>query len=458
MKQELQRRFQREAATLETLGENHAQIPRLYAHFEEQGNFYLVQEWIDGLTLQELVNQQGCLAPEQVQRLLRELLPVLQSIHDQYIIHRDIKPENIILRSADQKPVLIDFGAVKEALSTVIYLDRNGPVSVVIGTPGYMPPEQGAGRPVYSSDLYSLGYTAIYLLTGKSPQHFATDAQTGEILWQKDFPYLQTPLGQAIAKAVSFQPRDRFPTAHAMLQELLKDPTPIPEQIVTRQITSQSPNLPPQNVTVATRVVAMPERPQAKARPPAIFPAAAMTVTNQSPIAMNRTQGNKKKWGWLPVGCAFMLCSVVGVSAGLWFAANLLGRSQVQTFPADPENMDFPVDDTPAEVTIPQNIPKHNLPTQTPPPEPIESLPPSQSEPDVNFQPVPETQPEATPTPEPTPEPVVQPEPAAQPEPTPTPEPTPEPVAQPEPVASPEPEPAPAPEPAPTTAPDTTAQ
>src|SRR6476469_2738642 len=106
----VQERFGREAAILEQLGEGNAQIPRLYAYFAEQEQFYLVQEWVQGVTLTELVQQQGILEESSVKQILASLLAVLDYLHARGIIHRDIKPSNIILRQKDNKPVLIDFG------------------------------------------------------------------------------------------------------------------------------------------------------------------------------------------------------------------------------------------------------------------------------------------------------------------------------------------------------------
>ena len=105
----VQARFQREAAILEQLGEHHRQIPRLYAYFTENEYFYLVQEWVEGETLESLDLP---LSEPTVRVLLRDLLPVLAFVHEQGIIHRDIKPANIILRAGSQQHVLIDFGAV----------------------------------------------------------------------------------------------------------------------------------------------------------------------------------------------------------------------------------------------------------------------------------------------------------------------------------------------------------
>ncbi len=216
----MQERFQREAAILEELGEGHPQIPRLYAYFSEAEKFYLVQEWIEGLTLAQKWEQNGNLDPQKVKQILVQILPVLGYVHNRRIVHRDIKPENIILRERDLLPVLIDFGAVKEAMATVVNSGSSSAFSAAIGTPGYMPSEQAAGRPVYSSDLYSLGLTAIFLLTGKSPQDLATDPRTGEIIWQQYAVNLDSGLISVLERAIRFHPRDRFASAKEMLAAL----------------------------------------------------------------------------------------------------------------------------------------------------------------------------------------------------------------------------------------------
>ncbi|MEO1634980.1 MAG: serine/threonine-protein kinase, partial [Cyanobacteria bacterium J06631_9] len=118
--QMVQDRFQREAAILEKLGEMHDQIPRLHAYFSEADQFYLVEEWVEGLTLTQKVIKDGPLSESAVQSILSNLLPVIGYVHSQRIVHRDIKPDNIILRQQDGKPVLIDFGAVKETMKTII--------------------------------------------------------------------------------------------------------------------------------------------------------------------------------------------------------------------------------------------------------------------------------------------------------------------------------------------------
>ncbi|MFB2976566.1 protein kinase [Microseira sp. BLCC-F43] len=216
----VQRRFEREAAILEQLGEGNGQIPNLYAYFTEAGRFYLVQEWISGKTLFQKVQQQGLLDEIAVKQFLVDILPVLEYIHGNGVIHRDIKPSNIIFRQQDGKPVLIDFGIAKEIMSTAVNARGEFTTSVAIGTRGYMSPEQAAGKPVFASDLYSLGLTAIYLLTGKLPHQLDNNLKTGEINWRQDNSKISDSLAAVIDKAVRTLASDRFSTAAEMLTAL----------------------------------------------------------------------------------------------------------------------------------------------------------------------------------------------------------------------------------------------
>ncbi|MEA5603436.1 protein kinase domain-containing protein [Nostoc sp. UHCC 0252] len=237
----IQKRFEREAATLEYLGESSNQIPKLYAYFSENGQFYLVQEWIHGQTLTKIVEAKGFESETAVQQILLSLLPVLDYVHSKGIIHRDIKPENIILRSVDNKPVLIDFGAVKETIRSVVNSPGYPTRSLVIGTPGYMPSEQAVGRPVYGTDIYSLGLTAIYLLTGKHPQELQTDLKTGEILWQEYAPNVSSQLAAVLNQAIKPHAGDRYSTASKMLHAL-QSASNIPPHLAAKTSTLNFPS------------------------------------------------------------------------------------------------------------------------------------------------------------------------------------------------------------------------
>ncbi len=246
----IRERFQREAAILEALSRGSNQIPQLYAYFAEGETFYLVQEYIEGVTLTEKVEQTGCLSEKEVTRILTSLLHVLDYVHQQRIIHRDIKPDNVILRASDNEPVLIDFGVVKEALGTA--MDSQHTHSMAIGTPGYMPSEQAAGRPTFSSDLYSLGLTAVFLLSGQPPHLLESDSNSGELLWRKVVPQLHSQLAGVIDQAIRFHPRDRFPDAQAMLAALQGN------RSVSQPTTNQQSNSQPRLTEQAT-VAAAPQ-------------------------------------------------------------------------------------------------------------------------------------------------------------------------------------------------------
>ncbi|MDJ0677350.1 MAG: protein kinase [Calothrix sp. MO_167.B42] len=238
----IQQRFEREAATLEYLGEGSDCIPKLYAYFSENGQFYLVQEWIQGKTLTDIIESQGTFNEAIVREIVINLLSVLNYVHSKGIIHRDIKPDNIILQPSSQpwgKPILIDFGAVKETIRSVVNSSGVPTPSIVIGTPGYMSREQGIGHPVYATDLYSLGLTAIFLLTGKHPQQLPANPQTGEITWQNHASGVSADFAMVIDRAIKPNVSDRYSTAMQMLSALqaspsvISSPTPYPKTKAT---------------------------------------------------------------------------------------------------------------------------------------------------------------------------------------------------------------------------------
>ncbi len=230
LQQLIQERFEKEATILEGLGDgSQGMIPRLYAYFVEQGEFYLSQEYIDGQTLSDRVRIQGLFTEQQVRDLLTNILPTLTYVHSRGIVHRDIKPDNIMLRQRDNQPILIDFGAVKETMNTVMRNSGNSTRSIVIGTPGFMPIEQLAGRPMYTSDIYSLGLTAIYVLTGKMPEEIGSDPSTGDISWQPYAANVSPQLVEVLNKAIQPSSRDRYTNAQEMLAALTIT-APVPPQ------------------------------------------------------------------------------------------------------------------------------------------------------------------------------------------------------------------------------------
>jgi len=211
------RLFEAEATALARLG-THDRIPALIDAFEVDGEFYLVQAYVDGEPLDELFERQVC-SEADILQLLEEVLPILAFIHQHKVIHRDIKPSNLMRRHADGKLVLIDFGAVKE-ITTQLYTTHSDQFTVSIGTQGYAPPEQLAGRPRYSSDLYALGMTAIRGLTGRSPTELPENPQTGELLWQPEAPPVSPGLAAFLQRLTQISIYQRYPAAEVALQDL----------------------------------------------------------------------------------------------------------------------------------------------------------------------------------------------------------------------------------------------
>jgi serine/threonine-protein kinase len=212
-------RFEKEAKTLGQLG-SHSQIPMLLDYFETNGEFYLVQEYVRGCTLAREVRRNGTKNEAGAKQFLQDILPVLQYIHKHRVIHRDIKPQNLLRCDDDGRLVLIDFGAVKEELARTTENSTNKTVSTnFVGTMGFAPPEQFSLRPVFASDIYAVGVTCLYLLTGKAPLEFDHDPNTGEICWQKEIQ-LSDHFGYVLGKMVKLSLQERFKSADDVMWSL----------------------------------------------------------------------------------------------------------------------------------------------------------------------------------------------------------------------------------------------
>jgi serine/threonine-protein kinase len=208
------RLFRTEAETLEKLG-RHNQIPQLLAYLEERGEFYLVQEYIEGHPLSAELQPGRCWQEPRVYAFLQEMLEILAFVHDEGVIHRDIKPDNIIRRRHDRKLCLVDFGTVKQAVSDASpdSLRR----TITTGTPGYISIEQWQGNPQLSSDLYALGIVAIQALTGTDPEKFQGNPE--RFLRQYHRP-IDPALVEVISNMVRPDWQERYPSAREVLQAL----------------------------------------------------------------------------------------------------------------------------------------------------------------------------------------------------------------------------------------------
>ena len=223
--------FKEEAIRLDSLG-RYPQIPELYAYFTgNDGRQYLVQEYIEGQNLEQELKQEGVFNEAKIKHLLSEILPILEFIHSKQVIHRDIKPENIIRRKSDNKLILVDFGAAK----FVSPLNRSM-TGTIIGSAEYIAPEQGNGKAVNASDLYSLGVTCLYLLTGISPFDLFDG---GEHQWVWRQWLVNNPVsndsGNILDKLIEFGTKKRYQSASEVLQALqIKTSVSISQTTITQ--------------------------------------------------------------------------------------------------------------------------------------------------------------------------------------------------------------------------------
>jgi serine/threonine-protein kinase len=304
--------FEREATVLEDLG-THPQIPDMLAYFEVQSGqdefFYLVQEFVDGFTLEQIVEQHGAIAEADVLEIMQSLLPVLTFIHDKGSIHRDIKPSNIMVRKLDQTYFLLDFGAVKQVAGAA-----QGQKSTGIFTPGYGAPEQMRGDTVFpATDLYAFAVTCLFLLTGKDPDELF-DVNYNTWKWDR-FVKLSPNLNNVLHKMLETAPSDRFSSSADVLQAL------------NSQISvQQSISAPIQSTPIQTTPVQSAHQTSIQVPPPAPLPNFAPSVTK--PVA-HRSQ----KTPWIlaaPISIQFIAAFLLGVEAMLlWQVSTTVGLTLI---------------------------------------------------------------------------------------------------------------------------------
>lgn len=316
--------FQREAQILYQI--QHPQVPQFRATFEQDQRLFLVQDYVEGKTYRDLLNDrkaQGYAFSEtEVLQLMQQTLPVLAYLHSKGIIHRDIAPDNIILREQDRLPVLIDFGVVKE-LATRFQGGGTAPQATTVGKFGYAPSEQiQTGQAYPNSDLYSLAVTALVLLTGREPQELF-DSRTMTWNWQQRVTV--SPLfAQVLNRMLSYKPGDRYASAAEVMQVLqtpgatVNSPPPPPFQ--------PSSVTPPSNPDVSRMpTMAVGRRPE-----PVTYnvPSSSSGSTRaQRPDPVINTRSSLWDDPWAVGGIALGLVILTGV--GSYTVANLiLNRNQ----------------------------------------------------------------------------------------------------------------------------------
>ena len=335
--------FQREATILYNI--DHPQIPKFQAIFEEEQRLFLVQDYVEGTTYRELLNQriaQGMAFSEaEVRQFLQQMLPVLAHIHSKGIIHRDISPDNIIQRASDRLPVLIDFGVVKEVF-TRIQMVGAPTHATSVGKLGYAPSEQiQSGRAYPSSDLYSLAVTAMVMLTGKEPQTLFDDHN---LTWNWQAHTNTSPaLANVLDRAVNYRPGDRYQTVSEMAQALG----------TVDQPQGSRPTAPVSQVR--TVAVGRQYQPTQVTTPPS-----SLRPTTSGPLVSDEPDSIWEN-PWAVFGIFALLASLAAV--GGWLVVSLLNRqpdtasSPVPTIEYDPLASPQPTAPQPTPTETPANRP-----------------------------------------------------------------------------------------------------
>ncbi|MBG1267029.1 protein kinase domain-containing protein [Nostoc sp. WHI] len=203
--------FEREAYTLKSL--NYPGIPKYYDFFVEDGKKYLAMELIHGQDLEKRVYSTGPVTPSQAIAWMIQTCDILDYLHSQSLplIHRDIKPANLMVRSSSNHIVVLDFGAVKE-IGTM--------PGTRIGAEGYCAPEQERGQPLTQSDLYAIGPTLIFLLTGENPFKYYRQRGRNFRFDVAKVPTISSQLRDVIDRVTEPLPRDRYQTAKELAAAL----------------------------------------------------------------------------------------------------------------------------------------------------------------------------------------------------------------------------------------------
>ncbi len=213
--------FRQEAQQLLTAGQ-YPSIPRFLDYFEQEGFQYLVQEFIEGQNLAEILKTGQVFKESEVKALLETMLETIDFLHHRQIIHRDIKPANII-QTLNGRFVLVDLGAAKLMTGTAL-----GQTGTVIGSAEYVAPEQLRGKAIFASDLYSLGATCVTLLTGMSPFSLF-DTSTGAWEWRDYLVQnpVSEPFGKILDRLLIGPTKQRYASADEVLGDLIEKPEPL---------------------------------------------------------------------------------------------------------------------------------------------------------------------------------------------------------------------------------------
>ena len=303
--------FQREAQVLKIL--NYPGIPRVeqdgyFVYFpraSQQELHCLVMEKIEGMNLYDYLKQRENRPINQklAVQWLKEIVNILQLVHEQNYFHRDIKPPNIMLRATGNL-VLIDFGGAREATQTYYFAHQKANVTGLISV-GYTPQEQMAGQAVPLSDFFALGRTFVFLLTGKEPNDPTIfNSRNGQMRWRDVVPDISPKFADLIDRMMAHFPNQRPGNTREILQALAdieQAMDPPRQSSQSKRSPSPASQFPPTEVNPRT--------------PPTPIPPTPPTITPPTPLSNSATTATSQptiRWGfWL----RWLLANVVGVLA-----------------------------------------------------------------------------------------------------------------------------------------------
>lgn len=344
--------FNREAEIMNRLG-HCDRIPRLLAYFEQDHEFFLVQELIEGHDLSQEILPGQPWSETKILTLLEDVLDVLLIVQQNSVIHRDLKPSNLMRRRQDNKIILIDFGSVKQVSTQIIDAEGQIKQTVAVGTKSYMPMEQIMGRPGFYSDIYALGIIAIQALTGVNPREFNID-DDGEIIWRSQLNpqvHYQPRFLDLLDKMVRYRHQERYSSAQAVLLDLKQLDATQNNHKKTLIIPKSVPQPQPQSSQPVSNT--NPTTTVANSQPTSIKPKAVgqtTVITNSvqfpqpnfnSPVTKS-PKSSKSKSKILPLLLLSLLALVTAV--GGWILVKQIKDPQIELSLYENDNLGFRVD------------------------------------------------------------------------------------------------------------------